>query len=68
MLAAICGLGRSRDFSVAGQGVETFEHAELLRAAGCAEAQGYYFAPPMSLEQLLRTERERDLPRLATVA
>jgi diguanylate cyclase (GGDEF)-like protein len=68
MLAAICGLGRSLDFRVAGQGVETFDHAELLRAAGCAEAQGYYFAPPMSLEQLLRTERERDLPRLATVA
>src|SRR5688572_10358332 len=68
MLAAICGLGRSLDFRVAGQGVETFEHAELLRAAGCAEAQGYYYAPPMSLEQLLRTERERDLPRLATVA
>jgi predicted signal transduction protein with EAL and GGDEF domain len=68
VLAAICSLGRSLGFRVAGQGVETIEHAQLLRAAGCSEAQGYYFAPPMPLEQLLRNEQEQEAPRLAAIA
>jgi diguanylate cyclase (GGDEF)-like protein len=68
VLAAICSLGRSLGFRVAGQGVETAEHAQLLRAAGCTEAQGYYFAPPMPLEQVLSAEEERERPRLAQTA
>jgi diguanylate cyclase (GGDEF)-like protein len=68
VLVAICSLGRSLGFRVAGQGVETIEHAQLLRAAGCSEAQGYYFAPPMPLEQLLEAERRRATPRLAAIA
>ena len=66
VLAAMCSLGRSLGFRVAGQGVETIEHAQLLRAAGCSEAQGYYFAPPMPLEQLLKLEREsQEQPQFA---
>ncbi len=65
VLSAICSLGQSLDFQVTGQGVETIEHAQLLRAAGCTEAQGYYFAPPMPLEQILKAEEERSQPRLA---
>ncbi len=68
VLAAICSLGRSLGFRVAGQGVETIEHAQLLRAAGCTEAQGYYFAPPMPLEQLLKVEEEQRKPTLAQTA
>jgi diguanylate cyclase (GGDEF)-like protein len=68
VLAAVCSLGRSLDFRVAGQGVETIEHAQLLRAAGCTEAQGYYFAPPMPLEQLLKMEQESARPELAASA
>jgi diguanylate cyclase (GGDEF)-like protein len=66
VLAAVCSLGRSLGFRVAGQGVETIEHAQLLRAAGCTEAQGYYYAPPMPLEQLLKMEQER--PKLKASA
>ena len=68
VLAAVCSLGRSLGFRVAGQGVETIEHAQLLRAAGCTEAQGYYFSPPMPLEQVLSSEEERERPRLAQTA
>jgi diguanylate cyclase (GGDEF)-like protein len=68
VLAAVCSLGRSLGFRVAGQGVETIEHAQMLRAAGCTEAQGYYFAPPMPLEQLLKFENERQGPALAQSA
>jgi diguanylate cyclase (GGDEF)-like protein len=67
VLAAVCSLGRSLGFRVAGQGVETIEHSQLLRAAGCSEAQGYYYAPPMPLEQLLKVEQPRQ-PQLAASA
>jgi EAL domain-containing protein (putative c-di-GMP-specific phosphodiesterase class I) len=53
---------------VAGQGVETIEQAQLLRAAGCSEAQGYYFAAPMTLEKLLHLEQDRAEPKLAAIA
>jgi EAL domain-containing protein (putative c-di-GMP-specific phosphodiesterase class I) len=66
VLAAICSLGRSLGFRVAGQGVETIEHAQLLRAAGCSEAQGYYFTPPAPLEHLLRMGEEREMPLAAS--
>lgn len=66
VLAAITSLGRSLGFRVSGQGVETIEHAQLLRAAGCSEAQGYYFGPPMPIEQVLRIEMEFDAPLAAT--
>jgi diguanylate cyclase (GGDEF)-like protein len=68
VLAAICSLGHSLGFRVAGQGVETVEHAQMLRAAGCSEAQGYYFAPPMPLENLLRQEQKQEAPRLAAAS
>jgi diguanylate cyclase (GGDEF)-like protein len=68
VLAAVCSLGHSLGFKVAGQGVETIEHAQLLRAAGCTEAQGYYFAPPMPLEQILKAEAEEKMPALARSA
>jgi EAL domain-containing protein (putative c-di-GMP-specific phosphodiesterase class I) len=68
VLAAVCSLGHSLGFHVAGQGVETIEHAELLRVAGCTEAQGYYFAPPMPLEQLLKKEGEDERQPLAASA
>ena len=66
VLAAVCNLGHSLGFRVAGQGVETIEHAQLLRAAGCSEAQGFYFAPPMPLEELLKLEEEP--PQLQAIA
>jgi diguanylate cyclase (GGDEF)-like protein len=66
ILQAVCSLGDSLGFRVAGQGVETIEHAQMLRAAGCAEAQGYYFSPPMPLEQVLELQANR--PKLLAAA
>ena len=34
------------------EGVETIEQLELLNAWGCREAQGYYFARPLSPQNL----------------
>nr|WP_246206438.1 EAL domain-containing protein [Propylenella binzhouense] len=56
VLGAICSLCRSLGMEVAGSGVETKEQVGILRAAGCSEAQGYYFARPMSLDELVEAE------------
>jgi diguanylate cyclase (GGDEF)-like protein len=61
VVAAICSLGHALDMRVAGEGVETPEHAAILRAAGCSQAQGYYFGHPKTLDELLRAHSV-DLP------
>jgi EAL domain-containing protein (putative c-di-GMP-specific phosphodiesterase class I) len=37
---------------VLAEGVETQTHWQLLRADGCEEAQGYWFAKPLPLPEL----------------
>lgn len=45
--ASVIRLAHKRGLSVVGEGVETLEQLEMLRALGCDEAQGYYIAGPM---------------------
>jgi EAL domain-containing protein (putative c-di-GMP-specific phosphodiesterase class I) len=51
--SAVLELGRRLGKDVIAEGVETEEHAEILRAAGCRQAQGFYFARPMPTEALM---------------
>ncbi|MGH2316828.1 EAL domain-containing protein [Planococcus sp. SE5232] len=44
--------GKSLDFQVTAEGVETNEQFELLRAMGCDSLQGYIIGHPMSAEDL----------------
>jgi len=44
---AIIAMAHKLGIQVIAQGVETHEQADLLRAAGCDYAQGYWFARPM---------------------
>ena len=46
-------LGHSLDLEIVAEGVETIEQAALLRAEGCDEVQGFYFAAPMESEELI---------------
>jgi EAL domain-containing protein (putative c-di-GMP-specific phosphodiesterase class I) len=48
--SAILGLGGALGITVIAEGVETGEQAELLRLAGCDQAQGFHFARPMPAE------------------
>lgn len=49
---AIVGLAHSLDLSVVAEGVETAEHAEVLRRIGCDVLQGFHFSRPMPEDAL----------------
>ena len=46
-------LARSLELSVVAEGAETLEQVEVLSQMGCDQVQGYYFAKPMPLDDLL---------------
>jgi diguanylate cyclase (GGDEF)-like protein len=62
LVRSIVEIGRSLGIEVVAEGVETMEHAALLRDLGCTILQGYAFAKPMAAEELeaqLRTRHQR---------
>jgi len=53
LVASIIEIGQSLGIKVVAEGVETMEHARILRDLGCDALQGYAFAPPMSSDKLI---------------
>jgi sensor c-di-GMP phosphodiesterase-like protein len=51
-LSGLSALLQSTQVAVIAEGVETETQAEALRAAGIPMAQGFYFSPPISAEEL----------------
>ena len=47
IVRSIIAMARQLGIKTIGEGVETPEQAEILKAAGCDYAQGYYYARPM---------------------
>jgi len=58
----IIDLGHYFGMSVVAEGIESREAAELLRDAGCDLLQGFYFSPPLPLDQFSRWAAERQGP------
>jgi EAL domain-containing protein (putative c-di-GMP-specific phosphodiesterase class I) len=52
LVASIVDIGKAMDIEIVAEGVETMEHAKILRDLGCDILQGYAFAKPMSREAL----------------
>lgn len=50
-------LARGLDMAVIAEGVESEAQAEILRAAGCHELQGYLFGKPMPIAHFIETCR-----------
>jgi EAL domain-containing protein (putative c-di-GMP-specific phosphodiesterase class I) len=48
LVASIIEIGKSLEIEVVGEGVETTEHADILRELGCDILQGYAFGRPMA--------------------
>jgi EAL domain-containing protein (putative c-di-GMP-specific phosphodiesterase class I) len=47
IVEAIIGLSKSLGLQTIAEGVETAEQLDFLRAKGCHQVQGYYFAKPL---------------------
>ena len=54
IVKSVIDLGTALGFDVIAEGVETKEHFELLKELGCKYYQGYYFAKPVKLTQILQ--------------
>jgi diguanylate cyclase (GGDEF)-like protein len=52
LIRAIVDIAKSLNIGVIAEGVETMEHARLLRNLGCDVLQGYAFAKPLTSEEL----------------
>jgi diguanylate cyclase (GGDEF)-like protein len=52
IVCAVTGLARSLDIKTTAEGVETQEQLDMLRAAGCSQAQGYLFGHPLPKSEL----------------
>src|SRR5690606_18489386 len=51
LVSSIVDIGKSMGIAIVAEGVETMEHAEILRDLGCDILEGYAFARPMSRER-----------------
>ncbi|MEV3902175.1 GGDEF domain-containing protein [Mycobacterium sp. NPDC050551] len=51
IVAAVVMLARAFDLTVVGEGVETVQQLEILRACGCDLAQGFLLGKPMTADQ-----------------
>jgi diguanylate cyclase (GGDEF)-like protein len=50
IVSAICSLAKSLGLKIVAEGIETQDHCDLVRAAGCHYGQGYLFDRPLSAE------------------
>jgi EAL domain-containing protein (putative c-di-GMP-specific phosphodiesterase class I) len=59
LVRSIIDIGKSLGIDVIAEGVETMEHARILRKLGCEAVQGYAFAKALSNADFERFLRER---------
>lgn len=58
LVRSIIDIARSLGVETVAEGVETFDHADMLRELGCDTLQGFAFAKPLSFEDFTRTALE----------
>ena len=54
LVAMICEMVHQMGLETVAEGVERQEQLAALQACGCSLAQGFVYAPPMSVEELMR--------------
>ena len=64
LVRSIIALGKNLKMAIVAEGVEEKEDAVLLKSMGCDFAQGYYFAKPMSEEEVIEVVSHWDSRKL----
>nr|WP_298098998.1 EAL domain-containing protein [uncultured Shinella sp.] len=59
LVRSIIDIGKVRDIETVAEGVETLDHAALLRSLGCHTLQGYALARPMAADAFLDFAKAR---------
>jgi len=54
IVETIVGLGGSLGMATVAEGIENVEQLQMVRSFGCAQAQGYYFSPPIGAGEIER--------------
>jgi diguanylate cyclase (GGDEF)-like protein/PAS domain S-box-containing protein len=62
IVRAIVSLADRLRLQVVAEGVETRQQVDFLRGEGCTQAQGYYFAPPLTAAEALAYLQDRRRP------
>ena len=52
IVRAVTSLGQSLHMTTTAEGVETPDELEQVRAAGCTEAQGFFFSGPVPADKV----------------
>jgi diguanylate cyclase (GGDEF)-like protein/PAS domain S-box-containing protein len=52
IVRAVIAFAKALNLSVTAEGIETAEQLNRLQALGCDQGQGYYFAKPLSVEEI----------------
>ena len=58
LVSSIIGIAKSFDRSVIAEGVETQGHVQALLHLGCDNGQGYYYAAPQEVAEVLDTNTQ----------
>jgi EAL domain-containing protein (putative c-di-GMP-specific phosphodiesterase class I) len=58
----VVDLGRQLGLRVIAEGVETADQRKALLALGCEAGQGFHFARPMPVDEIVATLRALDKP------
>ncbi len=66
VIQAIVSLGKSLDYRIIAEGIETEAQASFLKQLGCDIAQGFLYAKPLEAEALQRWAAEQ--PQLASTS
>jgi EAL domain-containing protein (putative c-di-GMP-specific phosphodiesterase class I) len=53
IVTAVISMGKSLNYRVVAEGVETTEQLAFLQSQLCAEGQGYLFSPPLAADDLV---------------